>query len=240
MLCYSKPLLLMADDDDTFLSVTEKYLEKYLGEGVVIKTFSSDQDVIEYLDVNERDYFSNLDIYQEFLKKHLTLDKTLRELELYHPILLIDQNLRGTLTGTDICLLAKNKNPNISIILLTGEIDYQTATKLHNEGLIDSFFRKDESDLIKQLSTAISIIINQRKTHFLFDGELSVKDNIAIALDADYRVSLNALLSSHSYQSYMIMNKAGDLVIKERNNKVKLFNQFDTQGTFKEYVSSNI
>lgn len=240
MLCYSKPKLLMTDDDDSFLSITKKYLERYLSDDSLIETFASDAEIIRHIDKNNSDYYSTIDIYQDYLKNRLPLEETLKELELYHPILIIDQNLRGKLTGTDICKIAKDKNPNISIVLLTGEIDYKTATELHNDGIIDCFFRKDESDLIKNISTAITKIINERKKQFSFDGELSVNDNIDVMLEADYRANLTSLLSDIKYKSYIITNHDGDIAIKEANNKVRLFQQVNTQGTFKEHGTSNI
>lgn len=230
----------MTDDDDSFLSITKKYLERYLGDDSLIETFASDAEIIEHLDKSNSEYYSTIDIYKDYLKNRLPLEETLHELELYHPILIIDQNLRGKLTGTDICKIAKDKNPNISIVLLTGEIDYKTATVLHNNGIIDCFFRKDEPDLIKKISTAITKIISQRKKQFSFDGELSVHDNVDVMLEADYRSSLTSLLSSKKFTSYIITNHNGDMAIKETNNKVRLFQPVNTQGTFKEHGTCNI
>lgn len=231
---------MLTDDDDSFLSITKRYLEKYIGEDAIIETFMNDLDIIQYIERINSDYYSNLDIYQAYLNNHLTLEQALVEFELYRPILLIDQNLRGKFSGTDICKVSKDKYPNLSIILLTGEIDYITATQLHNENLIDYFFRKDETDLIKKLSSTILMIIEKRKKQFFFDGELSVNENLDILLDVEYRSHLGDLLSSYKYKSYMIINQSGDIAIQQRDNTIKLFQQFNNQGTFKEYGAGKI
>ncbi|MBP9777628.1 MAG: hypothetical protein KBD25_00435 [Rickettsiaceae bacterium] len=240
MLCYSKPKLLMVDDDDLFLSITKKYLEMNLGKQTAITTFKNDSEILEYINCNDSDYCSPLDIYKDYIKQHLSLNCALNELEKHRPILIIDQNLCSKLTGTEICKIARASNPNINVLLLTGEIDYKKATDLHNDHIIDYFFRKDETDLIKKITKAVSTIIVGRKEDFAFDGELGANEGVDMIFEADYRSNLSCLLDNINYSSYMITNQNGDIAVKDPHEKTYLYKQSDNRGIFKANGTSNI
>lgn len=240
MLCYSKPMLLMVDDNDSFLSITKKYLERNLGNNSVISTFSNDKQITEFLEKNKSAYNSPKDLYHDYKSQFLNLDQLLTELENYSPILIIDHNLQSSLTGTEICKIAKSTNQAIKIILLTGEVDYKQATELHNHGIIDYFFKKDERDLISKISNIITTIINNRQKDFYFDGELHITDDVDIILEAEYKLSLNQLLKDINYMSYIITNNNGDIMLRDTHNKTFSFQKSDIKGMFKANGTSNI
>lgn len=74
----------------------------------------------------------------------------------------VDFHMPG-MDGIELC--RSIKNPNIQKILLTSIVDEQKAIEVLNEGLINTFIRKQSPNVMSQLSSALSLAQNRYFLH---------------------------------------------------------------------------
>lgn len=94
--------------------------------------------------------------------EHKTLDINVRDIYriMYNrsrfqqiSTVVVDYHMPG-MDGIEFC--RSIKNPNIQKVLLTSIVDEQKAIEVLNEGLIDTFIRKQSQNIMQQLGQAIS------------------------------------------------------------------------------------
>jgi FixJ family two-component response regulator len=239
MLCYSKQNVLLLDDDLQLLDTIKYYLNKNLFDQIHFESFNNSKSFFKHLEDKVSSCINISDVYLSVIENQCDIYSALDEIENFAPILIADHNLGESKKGSDLCEHVKQYYSNISIFLLTGELDYESANELHNKKIIDFFIKKDKSNLISCIVENINSVINNRKKLFNFDGELKINSGIDILYKHLYIKKLKEMLQNIQYRSYMVMNESGSVVIRNYEGNVFLYNYNNSDGQFIKNESSN-
>ncbi len=149
----------LIDDDKRLLLSLERVLSKY----TLCKPFSKPSAGIEHIKkhcnptfisdciVSSDDAPKNIaqlsiDVYE--FHKHMQI----KERHKLCSVLVVDYSM-PQMNGLDVC--RELRDTSIRTILLTGEADEQLAVEAFNEGIINAFVRKDDTNLEEEIITKI-------------------------------------------------------------------------------------
>ncbi len=161
--CFYPTTVLFIDDNRHFLNSLQLSLDE---SSIVPRLYSDPLTALQFF---EEDYQPSPFIErcllhpEEEQMDHRIIDIDINAIrkEIFNPlrfneisVIVIDYAMPG-LNGLDLSLLIREKDPSIQILMLTGEADYDMAITAFNEGSIDKFLRKDNTDFVLQLNAAI-------------------------------------------------------------------------------------
>lgn len=234
---YPTTIVLIDDDKDFLNSIVSYFKDCYL-----IKEFYNPCLALEYMEeVNstnmlEEKYVSVLESssLEEVTLSigYYTLSKEIYNTEKNKSIstLIIDYDMPGT-NGLEIC---KNISlPNITKILLSGNIEDQTIIEAFNNGIIDGYIDKKCEDLLSQLEN----ILVQSEEHYF--NKLSSFCSYAMLLDKDrasylnspqYICFFNKLLKDEQIIEYYLFDSIGNYLMKSKDGSLKKLYISDEEG----------
>lgn len=226
---YYPTTIVCVDDDNLFL----RTLSQFLKESSLISCFNAPKNAVSFFQkytpiLPKIDFLRGcLETDKYDMLKHMPVDlnasslKELRNNELRHSevsVLITDYNM-PEMNGIDLC--RELRELPMKKILLTGEADYQQAVAAFNEGIIDSFVRKDSptiaDDIFFQIQklTKEYFIENTKRllSHLETDYLLPLSDPKFIAF-------FNEWCKKHHICEYYLIDKVGNfLLIDEQGNK---------------------
>lgn len=157
--------MLFIDDSRDFLINFTLQLDEMLA----YRLFSSPFEALDYLKAYKNSFEGiNERCMSEYLEsttwpltnQTVNVDLSAIHSEVYNPkrfeeatVVVVDYAMPG-MNGLEFCRSIK-ENP-VKKILLTGQADEEIAIKAFNEGLIDKFIRKNQSDVTMQINKSIS------------------------------------------------------------------------------------
>jgi len=161
--CFFPTTVLFVDDNQHFLNSLSIKLDD---KKIVPKLYSDPLKALQFL---EEDYepspFTERCILhpQNQLDGHRFIDIDVNAIryEMYNPlrfneisVVVVDYAMPG-LSGMDLCLLVRERDPRLKILMLTGEADENIAVQAFNEGSIDKFIHKGTENFAARLNAAI-------------------------------------------------------------------------------------
>ncbi|MBN8828966.1 MAG: response regulator [Sphingobacteriia bacterium] len=206
--------IVIVDDDEEFLEALLSALPDNRNHYTV---FSDPLKAIDYL-INNKE-ISLLDI-KGYLNKYndekaVYLDQEEVFERLSNPdrfsnisMLVIDYQMK-TLNGLE--LLKKIKNKNLKKVLLTGVADEVIANKAFNEGLIDNYIKKQDTDGLKKLIQ----LIDQYNSSY-YNLELPGQDETPLAeifYNSCYKKLADEILNKEQIVEYYLIDNKGSLLL---------------------------
>lgn len=161
--CFYPTTVLFVDDNPNFLDMIKLHLDRRF----IIPRFY--HDPLEALQFFEEDYDPSPFIErcvlhpeeEQFDHRLIDIDINNIRNEAFNSlrfneisVVVIDHTM-PTLNGLDLCLLIREKDPRLPILMLTGEADQNVAVQAFNEGSIDRFIRKDTPEFTTQLNKTV-------------------------------------------------------------------------------------
>lgn len=239
MICYSRPRVFLLDDDSNILETISYYIGKTFNSRFVTVCHNKRSDMIGALSKIGSTYISVADIYNDFIKKNLTLEQTFQQLKYFSPIFIVDHNLGEIVTGSEICEYIKANHQLSYALLLTGEVSYDAANELHNRKYIDFFIRKDNNEVLLKINEIISKVYADRELLFNIDGEVEVNHGLDIMFRRLYTKHLCALKNLAGYDSHVVLNEDGDVAVNTSNGTIDIYIYCHNEGTFRKDESYN-
>lgn len=221
---------LLLDDDDDFLSLIQKALNK---EKTLIKTFTSSINALEFLDKNNHislwgkswlktfpseDNFDNLKIEIQLPK----IFQVLLDQNRFYAITTIIVDYQMPENGIDF--LKKISNLSIKKILLTGIADADTAIEAMELGLIDSYIKKHDKNIISKLNKTIL----QHRIDYFSSLTSTIIESINLIyknneLINNYCHVIDDIISRFNAVEYYLMDQNGSYTFLNKNgNKLDL------------------
>jgi len=122
------------------------------------------------------------------------------------------------MTGIELCRALRHLKTKK--ILLTGDANHKQAVAAFNEGLIDCFIRKDESDLVASLQDHIARL----RVKYFNDISIALlnhlqADYLLPQSDPDFIKFFNNWCASNTIKEYYIIDKNGNYLVKNTKNQ---------------------
>jgi DNA-binding NarL/FixJ family response regulator len=161
--CFYPTTVLFVDDNRAFLDSLVLNIDE---RSIIPKTFSDPLAALRFL---EEDYAPSPFIErcvlhpEEEQVDHRLIDIDINAIrrEVFNTarfneisVVVVDYSMPG-LNGLDLCLLIREIDPRLQILMLTAENDHNIAIQAFNEGSIDKFLRKDAPEFSTQINTTI-------------------------------------------------------------------------------------
>lgn len=238
MLAYTKPKIVILDDDCSLLDVMEYYFTERFQNTVLLKAFSKCQDFLSYIE--EECYLSETpsDILNSFYastRDKKCISKTLTDLSELSAIIVLDQELRGeNIKGVDLSATLREYYPSSYISMLTSNIPQNTAIELHNNHHIDLFVDKKNDNAIHKLYHYLSNHINTSKNDYLIDF-IDVFGNFGDLDHTDYQLNKNILIEKSNPLCYLTLNEQGNVAIMHENKRVSYWQYSPNTKQFIDY-----
>jgi len=151
---------------------------------------------------------SNIDIAN--LRNEVLLSERFEEIA----VLVIDYTMPA-INGIELCKLIKN--PNIRVILLTGDADYDIAIKEFNNGNIDKYFKKTTPNLMDELLQAI---YDLEKQYFIEQTNIilanSSNQSFDFLEDPEVARVFDKVCYDNNIVEYYLLNDKGGFLLVDR------------------------
>lgn len=226
MLADAKTKIVILDDDATFLEVASHYIQMQLGNKVIVSSFNLSSHFIE--DIQHNCYLpeSAQDILHSFYsakRTQLTIEQTLKDLSELPAIWIFDYQLENEYkTGIDVCQEIQASIPALFRVLMTSHLDPIEALRLHNDGIIDLFVKKEELDAMQDLCLHLKKQISNIAAAFALNPE-DIFGFDTVLEDESYINQRNVLLDEIGYKSFLTLSKNGDIAVLSSNDKISLY-----------------
>lgn len=218
-LCYHPTTVVFVDDNKDYL----EQLAIRFNELLPLHAFDDPVAALQYLnetyqeepfirrciitpDEREFDHLAS-DVHMKLIQNEILRSERFKEIA----VVVVDYSMPG-MNGIEFC--KQIRNPNMLVILLTGEADNDLAIKEFNNGTIDKFIKKTTPNIREVLHTEIlkleqqyfntlsNIIINQANPN-----------NLQCLEDEDVANEFYKLCSKLNITEYYILTEAGDFLL---------------------------
>ena len=207
---FNKVILL--DDDKEFVDTTIEYLKK-INKNIKIEgcinpdnlQINEDYNVKNYIHTQVRD-----DIEKNTLSYDLvgSFNNAFNSNKEEVSILVVDYDMPGI---DGISFIKKLNNNNIYKILLTGTADEDIAVKAFNDGVIDSYIKKQEPDALKKLYDKIidlHLRFFQKETAEITKAILKIEEN-SLLNSLEYKELLYKIIKNNNICQYYLIDEIG-------------------------------
>ncbi|MGA9315229.1 MAG: hypothetical protein WBV77_11430 [Solirubrobacteraceae bacterium] len=238
MLAYTKPKIVILDDDPALLDVMNYYFTKQFQNTVLLKVFSKSQDFTLYIE--EHCYLpeSPSDILNVFYADTINkecISKTLKDLSELSAIIILDQELRGEeITGIDLSVTIREYFPASYISMLTSNVPNNKAIELHNNHNIDLFVDKKELNAIHNLYTYLAKYLDMMKNDYMIDS-LDIFEQAGNLDSKEYLFNKNILIEKNNPSCFLTLNEHGDIAMMQENKHISYWQFNPNTKQFIEY-----
>ncbi|MFC3909052.1 hypothetical protein ACFORL_08195 [Legionella dresdenensis] len=238
MLAYTKPKIVLLDDDRSLLDVVHYYLNEKFQAEVKVEAFSKSYDFISYIEENCYLPETPTEILGSFYANPINkteIIKTLKDLSVLPGILVLDQELRGEdVTGIDLSATIREYFPTSFICMLTSNVPDHTAIKLHNNHNIDLFVDKKDTDAIHNLYLYLSKHIDSLKMKYPIDP-IDIFGKTGNLESSLYIQNRKTLLENSNPLCFLTLNENGDMAIMQDNYSITFWQYNPTTSQFIAY-----
>ncbi len=229
--CYFPTTVLFVDDNRHFLQSLPLRLDHH---HILPKLYSDPHNALQFLTVDyqiqsfihrcflqtgeETGNFHSIEINVNAIHQEIYNDARFQEVSM----MVVDYSMPG-LNGLELSRKAKEHNPRLKILLLTGEADEKLAVRAFNDGLIDKFLRKDTPDFHQDLNDAIQELQYQYFNHLTelaFDGLITeANSSLACLRDPAYIKLFSDLIANHKIVEYYLTDTWGSFLLLDFQGK---------------------
>jgi len=227
-LLYHPTTVVLIDDNENYL----KQLSWFISKFYPCKIFTDPDFALDYLNQLQQESFADryLRLLEEEELGRFSLKKEIRSIrtEMINPgrfsqvsVVIADYSM-PILNG--INFLEKINRKGFFKILLTGNADFQVATKAFNERKIDKFLKKEEDDLKDNLLEGITFFERQYflNTSNIMLGKLD--RNILLSLERkDVSDFFYNFIKEHNIVEYNIIGDSTDFHLFDGDGEMILF-----------------
>jgi FixJ family two-component response regulator len=207
---FNKVILL--DDDKEFVDTTIEYL-KNINKNIKIEGCINPDNLQINENYNVKSYIQT-QVRDDIEKNTLSYDLVASFNNAFNSnkdevsILVVDYDM-PSIDG--ISLIKKLNNHNVYKILLTGTADEDIAVKAFNDGLIDSYIKKQEPDALKKLYNKIidfHLRFFQKETDEIIKAILKVEEN-SLLNSPEYKELLYKIIKDNNIYQYYLIDEIG-------------------------------
>lgn len=233
MFYYHPTTTVVIDDDRLFLDT----IKIHLASDAPYELYEDAKKAIQAIQainsnkLNLCEILTNLDIYEIQYNKCLVQPIDIQISHIHKEILDANRNNQVSLifvdynmpeiNGLDFCRIIKNHPAKK--VLLTGQADKQTAIAAFNEGIIDKFILKSESNLSLVLNNIIKTAHNEYfyKLSESISNLLICNKNLPFN-DTQYTKFILDYLSNNKFIEYYVYDKHGSYLCIQSDNTIQL------------------
>lgn len=233
MFYYHPTTTVVIDDDRLFLDTIKIHLDRnspyqlYENANIAFKAIQESNSnmfnvcqILTNLDTYDFQYNKSpaqpIDIQISHIHKEILAPNRSNQISL----IFIDYNM-PEINGLDFCRIIKSHPAKK--VLLTGQADKQTAIAAFNEGIIDKFILKSESNLSNVLN---DIIKTAHKEYFYKNFEpisnLLICNRDLPFNDTEYTKFILDYLSNNKFIEYYVYDKHGSYLCIQSDNTIQL------------------
>ncbi len=246
-LLYYPTTLYWVDDDVFFLEVVENRFKNHYAIDVAFSPQQARNFFLNYQSqIDPLLFLRSCVEHEEYdLTEHLPVDINFEAIRQLHDnsdkikdiaVIIVDYKMPG-ISGIDLC------RELVSIpakkILLTGYADFQEAVHAFNEGIINCFICKDDSNIDVSLTNNI----NNLTREYFIERTLPLLNHIEsdFKLPHSDKIFVNffeELCKDHKVKEYYLADKNGSIIMLTTDNLIKYF-IIHTDRTLDKFVELN-